>query len=75
MASRKPNHKPKLTGKQALFVSEYLRDFHAGKAAIRAGYIREDYGRELRTKTHIAEAIEEGKGKLLSKAFLLFSNI
>jgi len=25
MASRKPNHKPKLTGKQALFVSEYLR--------------------------------------------------
>ena len=67
MASRKPNHKLKLTGKQALFVSEYLRDFNASKAALRAGFKREEYGRQMLTKSHVARAIEECKGKLLSK--------
>jgi phage terminase small subunit len=70
MASRKPNHKPKLTSKQALFVAEYLRDFNATQAGQRAGYKHRDMGRQLLTFPHIMQAIEEGKRKLLSKVDL-----
>lgn len=49
----------KLTRKQEVFVYEYLKDFNAGKAAIRAGYSHEDLGRQLLMKSHIREKIEE----------------
>ena len=52
----------KLTAKQRLFVAEYLTDFNATQAAIRAGYSRKTarfIGAENLTKPNIAGAIEE----------------
>ena len=46
------------TPKQKLFVQQYLIDKNASQAAIRAGFKQEDYGRELLTKTHVREAID-----------------
>jgi len=50
----------KLTAKQALFVKEYLVDFNATQAAIRAGYSKKTasaIGHELMGKPHILAAI------------------
>ena len=54
----------KLTGKQARFVEEYLIDLNATQAAIRAGYKSGDIGRQIITKTHVLEAIEQAQAKL-----------
>ncbi|TQE92917.1 MAG: terminase small subunit [Spiribacter salinus] len=52
-----------LTDMQAAFVEEYLIDLNATQAAIRAGYKNASYGRELRTKTHVKEAIARRRAK------------
>jgi len=49
----------KLTPKQRIFCKEYLIDLKATPAAARAGYKYPAYGRQLRTKTHVLEYIEE----------------
>ena len=52
-----------LTGKQILFVAEYLIDLNATQAAIRAGYSERSAGKighELLEKTRIWQAIEIG---------------
>ena len=48
-----------LTDKQAAFVDEYLVDFTASAASLRAGYKNDTYGRELLTKTHVKKAIDK----------------
>lgn len=60
-----PKGKPKLTPKQELFVKEYLRDFNATQAALRAGYKHINMGRRLVTFCNVAEAIDKGKKRLL----------
>ncbi len=47
-----------LTAKQHRFVEEYQIDSNATQAAIRAGYKHPDNGRQLLTKTHVAEAVD-----------------
>lgn len=52
-----------LNDKQRRFVDEYLIDLNATQAAIRAGYSEktaEWIGPRLVTKSHVAEAIEQG---------------
>lgn len=48
----------KLTVKQLKFVEEYLEDYNASQAALRAGYASVDEGYRLTTKPHIQEAIK-----------------
>ena len=60
-----PKCTPKLTPKQQLFVKEYLRDFNATQAGLRAGYKHINMGRRLVTFCNVAEAIEKGKKRLL----------
>jgi phage terminase small subunit len=51
-----------LTGKQKLFVSEYLKDFNATRSAIAAGYSAKTaavIGHELLRKPKIQEAIRK----------------
>lgn len=48
----------RLTEKQKRFVSEYLVDLNATKAAGRAGYKDPNIGRQLITKNNISEAIQ-----------------
>lgn len=51
-----------LSRKQTVFINEYLRDFNATQAAIRAGYSSRSahaIGHENLTKPEIAEAIQE----------------
>jgi len=59
-----------LTGKQALFVAEYLADFNATQAAIRAGYsttgAKTTGWRNLR-KPNIRAAIAEAQAPRLAK--------
>lgn len=55
--------KRKMTGKQRLFVAEYLIDQNSTQAAIRAGYSQRNadkIGPELLGKARVAEAINEG---------------
>lgn len=56
-----------LSAKQALFVKEYLVDLNATQAAGRAGYKDPNFGRQLLTKTNVAQAIEEAKAKRAAK--------
>lgn len=49
----------RLTEKQKRFVSEYLIDLNATRAAERAGYKDPNKGRQLVTKSNVAEAIQE----------------
>ena len=54
----------KLTAKQEMFVSEYLKDLNATQAAIRAGYSKktaEVQAYQLLQKTLVKKAIMEGK--------------
>ncbi len=52
-----------MTPKQQRFVEEYLIDLNATQAAIRAGYKHPDNGRQLLTKTHVAEAVAVAQAK------------
>lgn len=50
-----------MTGKQQIFILEYLKDFNATQAAIRAGYSRRtaaSIGQENLTKPEIKQAID-----------------
>ncbi len=49
----------KLTEKQKRFVAEYLIDLNATQAAKRAGYKDPNKGRQLVTKSNVADAIQE----------------
>ena len=49
----------RLTDKQKRFVSEYLIDLNATRAAERAGYKDPNIGRQLITKNNVAKAIEK----------------
>jgi phage terminase small subunit len=63
--------KRKLTAKQQRFTEEYLRDFNATQAAIRAGYSARTAGKigsQLLGKTGIAEAIARGRDRATAKA-------
>lgn len=51
----------KLTPKQELFVQEYMVDLNATAAALRAGYKHPDIGRQLLTKPHVQDAVEDSK--------------
>lgn len=42
-------------------MQEYLVDLNATQAALRAGYKNADVGRQLLTKTHVSEAIQQAK--------------
>lgn len=60
----------KLTAKQEIFVSEYLKDLNATQAAIRAGYSEKTANRiatENLSKLVIQEAIAKGKQKRLEE--------
>ena len=60
----------KLTPKQQLFVEEYLIDFNATQAAIRAGYSENtaySQGPRLLDNVEIQMEIEKGKQKTLKK--------
>jgi len=60
----------KLNPKQQLFVEEYLIDFNATQAAIRAGYSENtaySQGPRLLDNVEIQRGIEKGKQKLIKK--------
>ena len=60
-----------LTDKQTRFVQEYLKDFNATQAAIRAGYSRRTaraIGQENLTKPAVAEAVDAGKKRIADRA-------
>jgi phage terminase small subunit len=60
----------KLTKKQLLFVAEYLVDYNATQAAIRAGYSKktaEVIGYQLLQKTSVQEAIAKATDKRLNR--------
>lgn len=62
-----------LTAKQQRFVEEYVIDFNATQAAIRAGYSEDsaaDIGYENLRKPEIVRAIEEKQSELRDKAAL-----
>lgn len=61
----------KLTAKQKRFVEEYMIDFNATQAAIRAGYSKKtarEIGKQNLTKLYIQEEIKKLKDKLTEKA-------
>jgi len=67
-ANKKPSNK--LNDKQKLFVSEYLKDLNATRAAIRAGYSKKtarSQGQRLLTKADVAAAIEKSFEKRLER--------
>ena len=53
----------RLTEKQKRFVSEYLVDLNATRAAERAGYKDPNKGRQLVTKSNVSEAIQKAMQK------------
>jgi phage terminase small subunit len=61
-----------LNPKQAAFVREYLKDFNATQAAIRAGYsqktAKEQGSRLLLTNVHVKAAVKKGQEKAAEKA-------
>lgn len=60
------NPEGKLTPKQAVFVQEYLTDYNATQAAIRAGYSErsaQEIGSENLSKPLIAKAIEQAQAE------------
>lgn len=48
----------RLTEKQKRFVSEYLKDLNATRAAARAGYKDPNIGRQLITKNNVSAAVQ-----------------
>jgi phage terminase small subunit len=62
-----------LTDKQKVFVSEYVVDFNATRAAIKAGYSKDSarsMGNENLTKPYIEEAIQKTISELNKKCYL-----
>lgn len=60
-----------MTPKQEHFVAEYLKDFNATQAAIRAGYSPKTAAEQacrLLTNVNVAAAVETGRAKLTQKA-------
>lgn len=53
-----------LTNKQQRFTEEYMIDCNASAAALRAGYSRKAYGRELMQKEHIQQEISAKMNEL-----------
>lgn len=63
--------KKELTDKQQRFIEEYLKDFNATQACIRAGYSKanaDKIGSELLGKTRVKEALEAKRAKIAKKA-------
>jgi phage terminase small subunit len=61
----------KLNDRQRLFVKYYIGTLNAAESARRAGYspkTAKEIGCELLTKPHIAEAVEKGVEKKMTKA-------
>ena len=56
--ARQPSEPRTLSARQRAFVSEYVIDRNATQAAIRAGYGKGEYGRQLVTKPHVRAAID-----------------
>lgn len=57
-----------LKPKEKVFISEYLKDFNATQAAIKAGYSKKtakEQGYEILTKPHIQEAVGKEVEKIL----------
>ena len=72
-AASKKNSKNngKLRDKRKVFVAEYLKDFNATQAAIRAGYSKKtakSQGQRLLTYADVSRAIAEGSEKITEKA-------
>jgi phage terminase small subunit len=62
-----PQKEKKLTPKERLFVAEYLKDFNATQAAIRAGYSKKtarSIGYENLTKPHIQKALSQARNSI-----------
>ena len=60
-----------MTDKQQLFVTEYLKDFNATRAALEAGYSEDtaySIGWENLRKPEIKEALEKAKEEILGDA-------
>lgn len=68
-----------MTGKMQLFVREYLKDFNATQAAIRAGYSKKtaaSIGEENLRKPEIAKALDKAKSDILGdKDKIILENI
>lgn len=68
----------KLTDKQSMFIREYLVDFNATQAAIRAGYSKRtagQIGHENLDKPDIAAAIEEAKAERIRRLEITSDNV
>lgn len=69
---------PKLTAKQARFVKEYIVDFNATQAAIRAGYSKKSayrIGAELLQKTQVAKAVKDETAKVSEKLTVTIQDV
>jgi phage terminase small subunit len=74
-ATRKP---VRLTEKQKAFVREYLVDYNAAKAALRAGFSphsAHDQARQLLTKPHIKAALEERKRAVIERCEIAAADV
>lgn len=61
---------PSVEEKEQLFVAEYLKDFNACQAAIRAGYSEKrgrQTGHDLLQKPHIQQAISGAVSRMVTK--------
>lgn len=61
---------PSVEEKEQLFVAEYLKDFNACQAAIRAGYSEKrgrQTGHDLLRKPHIQQGISEAVSRMVTK--------
>ena len=68
----------KLTSKQAVFAVEYLKDFNATQAAIRAGYSKKTasaIGAENLRKPHIRSAIKAAMAEARSEAIMSYQEM
>ena len=67
-----------LSDKAQLFVAEYLKDFNAAKAALRAGYSAQSaryQGSKMLRNVAIADAIRKGRDKMLQSCEISFEHI
>lgn len=68
----------KLTAKQAIFAAEYLKDFNATQAAIRAGYSKKTagaIGAENLKKPQIQSAIKAAMAEARSEAIMTYQEM
>ena len=64
-----------LTDKQQRFTEEYMIDCNASAAALRAGYSRKAYGRQLIQKEHIQAVISSKMDELQARTKLEVADI